>query len=126
MHTASLHAHAGSHRVDAVVIALHGYLGTFSRHACNLAYRDQAVMYFRHLGFQQTLQKDGRGTAQDNLGIVVRIVHLTLAVKVGRYLFRLGQYQFVALVVYAKHLFFPYLIYLRAHDLAHTVLILII
>ena len=91
-------------------------------------------MYFRHLGFQQTLQENGRGTAQDNLGIVVRIVHaghhgthgLTLAVKVGRYLFRLGQYQFVALVVHAKHLFFPYLIYLRAHDLAHTVLILII
>ena len=30
---AAFHAHAGADRVDAVVIALHGYLGAFARHA---------------------------------------------------------------------------------------------
>ena len=96
---ASLHTDAGSYGVDAIVVAFYGNLGTFAGNACNLLDGDQAVVDLGHFHFEQTLQEDGRRTAQNDFRIVVLVVHtgyhgtgrLTFTVEVARNLLGLGQ-----------------------------------
>ena len=134
MHAASLHAHAGSHGVDALVVTLHGHLGSLARHAGYALDGDEAVVDFGHLSLEQPLQEHGAGAREDNLGVVVLVVHpqddgtdgLALAVLVGRYLLRFGQDELVALVVDDEHLAFPHLIHFAAHHLSHTVFVLVV
>ena len=134
MHTTTLHAHTGTYRVDTVVETFHGHLGALARHAGYLLDGYQAIVDFRHLGFQEALQEAGTGTAEDNFRIVVLVIHplddgpysLALAVNVCGNLLRLRQYQLVVLIIHQQHLALPDLIDLGRNHLTHLVLIFII
>ena len=134
MNAATLHTNAGSYRIDAVVVALDGNLGTLTRHTGNAANSDQTVLDFGNLSLQQTLEELVRGTAQDDARIVVFVLHLlddganglALVVVVRGNLLLLGQVQLVALVVDEQHFALPHLVHLGADHLTDLILILII
>ena len=99
MDAASLHAHAGANRVDALVVALHSDFSALSRDACDLVDGDESVVDLWYLQFEEALQEHRTGAAEDNLRVIVLIIHtryhctysLTLAIEVGRNLVLLGQ-----------------------------------
>ena len=134
MNTASADTHAGSHRVDALVVAFHRNLGTLARHTRDALDRNQTVVDFRHLGFEQALQEHRTCARKDNLRVVVLVVHaqddrthgLTLTILVRRNLLCLRQYHLVVLIVNEQHLALPDLINLARDNLSHAVLILVI
>ena len=107
MYSATLYTHACAYWINAVVIALNGNLGSLARDAGNLANSDEAVIDFRHLNLKQSLQEQRTGTAQNNLRIVILVLHashhrsgcLTLAVEVSWNLLSLRQQQFVAVFI---------------------------
>ena len=134
MHAATLHTDTGAYGVNALVITLHGNLCTLTRHTRNALHGNQPVGNLGNLGLKQTLQEHGTGTAQDNLRVVVLVVHLmnhgtdglTLVILVVGNLLTLGQDKFVVLIVYKQHLALPHLINLTRDNLSHAILILII
>ena len=134
MHTATLHANAGSHGVDALVVALNGNLGTFARHTGNALDSDQTVGNLGNLGLEQALKEHRTGTAEDNLRVVVLVVNtmddgtyrLALVILVVRNLLALGQDELVVLVVNQQHLALPHLIDLARDNLSHAVLVLVV
>ena len=75
MHTASLYAHTGSHGIDAVIIALHSHLSTLAGDAGHLVYGNQSVLYLGHLSLKHALQESRVGTAQDDAGRTVGVIH---------------------------------------------------
>ena len=134
VHAASLHSHARSHGVDALVVALHSHLCSLARHACYLTDGNESVGYLGHLSLEQTLEEHRACARKDNLGVVVLVVHtvydcpdgLALVIGVVRYLLHLWQDELVVLVVHHEHLALPHLIHLTGNDLSDAVLILII
>ena len=118
VHTASTHADAGAHGVDTVVEALHGHLGALSGDASHRLDGDEAVGNLGHLLLKQMLKELTAGARQDDLRVVVLVVHtlddgshrLALAVLVGGNLLALGQDQLVVLVINEQHLALPHLI----------------
>ena len=134
MDTATLHTHAGTYRVDTVIVALDGNLGTLAGDAGNLLDGNQSVIDFGYFHLEQTLQEDGRRTAQDNLRIIILVVHtchygagsLALAVEVTRYLFGLGQQQFVAFIIEQQHLLLPNLVDFRIDDGTHLINVFVV
>ncbi len=131
MHAGALHADAAAHGVDAVVIRLHGHLGALAGHTHYVLDGNQAVVNFRHLGFEEAFQEDRRSAAEDDGGVVVAHFHLqyhgahrvALAEAVARNLFGFGQDQLYLLLVEDKDLFVPRLIDLAHNHLAHFLLI---
>ena len=134
MNTATPHSHTGSNGVYAVVEALYGYFGTLTGHTGNLTDGYQTIGNLRNLSLKESLQEHRACTREYNLRIIVLVVHtgndgtygLALAVLVAVYLFRLGKYQLVVLVVDDENLALPYLIYLARNHLTHTVLVLVV
>ena len=133
MNTGALDTHTGAYRVDAVVIRLHGNLGTLTGDTDNIADSDKSVVNLRHLGLEQTLQEDGRSAGQHNDWIVVAHLHLqhhsthriALAETVGRYLLGLGEHQFYLLLVENQNFLVPGLIDLAYHYLTHFLFVLL-
>ena len=134
MHTATLHADTSSHGIDTVVVALHGHLGSLSRHAGHAADGDETVRDFGHFGLKESFEEHGAGTAENDPGVVVLVVYpeydcpdgLTLAVVVVGNLLALGQVKFVALVINEEHLTLPGLVYLTTDHLAHLLLVFVV
>ena len=134
MYTTTLHTYAGSYWVDAVVVTLHSHLGTLTRHTGNAADGNQAVVDFRNLGLEHTLQELSAGTRQDDAGIVVLVLYLlhdgtdglALTVVVRWNLLGLWQVKLVALVVDEQYLTLPHLVNLSADNLSHLVLVLLV
>ena len=134
MNTATLHTDTGTYRVDAVIVALNSNLCTLTGDAGNLLNGNQSVIDFGNFHFEQALQEHRRRTAQDNLRIIVLVVHtchygagsLTLAVEVARYLFGLGQQQLVAFIIEQQHFFLPYLVDFCVDDASHLINIFVI
>ncbi len=83
-------------------------------------------MYLGHLLFKQAAQESFVGTAHDDFGITVGVVHtlydgayhVALVEEVGRYLLFLGHYQLVLVLVHEQHLALPYLVHLAGDDFA--------
>ena len=57
MNTESFHAHAGSYRVNTVVVCFHGYLGSLTRDAGNTLNGNQSVGNLGDLLFEQPLKE---------------------------------------------------------------------
>src|SRR5690606_6822159 len=131
---AALHAHAGAHRVDAVVVALHGHFGTFTGLAHDALDGDQAIGHLGHLMLEQFGEELGGGAAQDHHGGVVPHLHLphhgahgvALLDEIALDLLVLGQDQLVALVVQHQRLTLPHLVHLASDDVAHALLVLVV
>ena len=134
MHATSFHTHTCTNRIYAVIKALDSYLGTFSRHAGNLANGNQSVIDFRHLSLKQTFKEHRTCTRKDNLRIVVLVVYtqnngtnsLALAIDISRNLLTLRKNQLVVLIVNDKHLTLPNLINLTRNNLSYAILVFII
>ena len=62
MDTATLHTHAGTYRVDTVIVALNGNLGTLAGDAGNLLDGNQTIINFGYFHLEQALQENGRST----------------------------------------------------------------
>ncbi len=62
MHTITVHTDTRSHRVNTIVVALHGNLGALTRHAGNLLDGNQTIGDLWHLLLKQTLQERRTGT----------------------------------------------------------------
>ena len=126
MNTCTFYTYACAHGINAVVKALHSYFCTLTRDTGDVLYTDQTVMHLGHLLLEQSLQEQRARTAQDDLRVLVLVIHLydygangiTLAVEVGRNLVLLGQVELVVLFVQQQHLFLPYLVELTADDLS--------
>ena len=92
MYTASLYTDTGSYWVYALIKRLYCYLGTLARHTCYATDGNKTIINLRHFGLEESLQEDGSCTAEDNLWIVVLVVHsqddgthgLTFTIYVGR------------------------------------------
>ncbi len=76
VYTRTLDTHTGAYRIDTVVVALHGNLGTLSRDTGYGADIDQAVVYFGNLKLEKTDEEQVVGAADCNLGIVVLVVYI--------------------------------------------------
>ena len=126
MDAGTLDTDACAHGVDAVIIALDGNLGTLTRDAGNGADHDETIMNLGHLLLKEAAQEVLAGSGDNNLGIIVGVVHLlddgpydiTLAVDVGRNLLILGKEQFVLLFVKQENLTLPDLIDFTGNKLA--------
>jgi len=57
MDTKSFHPHAGSYRIDTVIIGLYGHLGTFAGNAGNPLDGDQSVGNLGYLLFEQAFEE---------------------------------------------------------------------
>ena len=134
VYTATLHTHAGAYGINTVIEALHGNLSTLSRHTSHLTDSNQSVSNLGNLGLKQALQELWTGTAQQDAGIIVLVLHLfhhgthslALAVVVCRNLITLQQVKLVALIVHEQHLALPQLIDLTTDHSAHLILVLLI
>ncbi len=132
--TEPLHPHAGTYRIDAVVIGLYGYLRALTRDAGNTLDGDQPIGNLGDLLFEEPLQKHRRGAGEDDPRIVVLVLHtgyhctgmLSLAEEIAGYLFGLGQDQLIVLIVEQQQLLFPDLIDLSRDDLTHFLLVLVV
>ena len=131
MNTRALHTHTSAHRVDAVIIRLHGHLRPLTRDACDALDRDQAIVDLRYLQLKEALQEHLIRTREDDLRVVVQVIHpqddrtygISLAIVIRRDLLRFRQQQLVALVIQQQHLLLPYLIHLSGNDMIDLVLI---
>ena len=130
MDAASLHTHTGAYGVDAVVVALHSYLGALARDAGHGADADEALVDLRHLYLEEAAEEVLIRARYGDLGIVVGVVDigddgahgLTLAEEVARDALILGQQQLVFVVVEQQSLARPCLIHLAGHQLPFEVL----
>src|SRR4029077_19937854 len=69
LHADTLHAHAGSHRVDAVIThGAHGNLGAGSRFPGRALNFDGAFVNFRYFQFEQFAHQVRMGAAHDDGG----------------------------------------------------------
>ena len=126
MDSCTFDTYARANRIDAVIEALHSYLGTLTRDAGDVLDANQAVMHLGYLLLEQTLQEQRAGTTEDDLRILVLVINLynhgansvALAIEVRRDLVLLGQVELVVLLVKQQHLFLPNLIELAGNDLA--------
>ena len=122
----TLHADAGAHRVDALVVGLHGDLGALAGDADDLLDGDQTVENLGNLLLEQPFEELVGRTREDDARLVV--VHLdrlddgldrvALAVEVVGDLLGLREDQLVLLVVEDQHLLFPHLVDLARDDVA--------
>ena len=134
VHAATLHSHACSYRVDALVVALNGDLGSLSRHTCYALHGDESVGNLWPLLFEQALQEHRTCAAEDDFRVVVLVVHtqddslygLSLAILVARNLLSLRKDKLVVLVVNEEHLSLPHLIDLSCDYLSHTVFVFVV
>ena len=126
MDAGTLDTDTGTNGVDAVVVALDGNLGALTGNAGDGTDDDEAVMNLGHLLLKQAAQEVLAGARNDDLGVVVGVVHLlddgphdiALAVDVGGNLLFLGKKQLVLVIVEQQHLTFPHLIYFTGYQLS--------
>ncbi|MPN52433.1 hypothetical protein SDC9_200094 [bioreactor metagenome] len=118
MNTKTFHPHAGSNRIDTVVVGFYCHFGPFSRDTGNAFDGDKPVVNFGDFRFKQSFKKYGRCARKNDLWIVVFVLNpgndsanvLSLAEKIAGDLFGSGQNKFVVLVVEKQQFFFPDLI----------------
>ena len=132
MNTCTLHADTGSDRIDTLIEGLNGYFRTLTRDAGDLLNRDQTLFDLRHLLLEETLEEERACTREDDLRVLVLVVHLryygtnhlSLAVIIGRDLVLLRQVHLVAFLVQEEHLTLPHLIELAGNDLTDHLCVL--
>ena len=126
MNAGSLHAHAGTYGVDAVVVALYGNLCTLTRYACHGTDKDKSVVDFGHFELEEAAQEILACARHRNLGIIVLVIYVidhcthgfALAVEVARNLLVLGEQKLVLVVVEKQNLALPELIDLTRRKFA--------
>ena len=113
MYAGTLHTHAGTYRVYAVVVRFHSYFRFLSRYAHHFLYRYDAVGNLRYFLLEKAFEEKrihtreyhvGFGTAYLD-GFDKRFDRLAFAERIGRYLLLARKHQFIlVLVVYYGHL----------------------
>ena len=124
MDTASLDSDAGTDRIDALVVALDCYFGTFAWFAGHILDGDEAVVYLGNLQLEKPAQEARVGAGDDYLGVVVGVVdtfhdgayHVALVEEVTGNLLLFRQDQLVLVLVNEKHLALPYLMDFGSDD----------
>ena len=134
MDSRTFHTYTCAYRVDALVEGLYRHFGALTRDTGDLLDSYQTFLHLRYLLFEQTLQEQRSRTAQDDLRLLVLVLHLdhygtdhvALAVEISRNLVLLRQVELVALLVQKKHLFLPYLIQLSGNHLTQHVFVFLV
>ena len=133
MYPGTLDAYACADGVDAVVVRLHGHLGSFARFAGHGTDSDQTVVDFRYFLLEQTAHEAFIGAAQDYFGVIIIIVYafhygahyVALMEEIAGNLLLLRHQQVIVLIIDQEHLAFPDLMHLGRYEFTFLLLELI-
>ena len=107
MDTCTFYTYARANRINAVIKTLYSYFGTLTGDTGDIFDTNQAIVHLRYFLLKQSLQEERTCTTQNNLRVLVLVIHLdnhcahgvTFAIEVCRNLILLGQIEFIVLLV---------------------------